>query len=381
VAHHQVYAWDDSYQYLQIAQNLPYFSQMNTFPYLPDLQRMPLYPIFLWLGGLNPVIILFMQFVIQTITAFFIFKVLSDHTRYAFYIAVAYWIMPNSVLFSVLILTECLFVFFMILGMYYVQRQKWIQANICVVMSIFTRPNSILILFILLLLGSLYMWKKKASKKLIIQFIMGLTISFLCVFGWMYRNYTICQQWKLSVLSDNTLIHGRLGGLMCYQKKLLYTDDNLVCQSEAYLIEQKVIPFKKYYSPIHRQETEIYVSEAHKMAYRYILKNLPDYILFQGECAIKLFQGMGYKSWLTITENKWLSMCLAIFQAMYTLICIVVFLRAFISIKNLKLMQFLVLLSITAMLILALLPYADTRYRFPTDSLIFLLFVDWNKKK
>lgn len=380
MVHHQLFAWDDSYQYLQIAKNLPRFSQMNHAPYVPDMQRMPLYPVFLWLCGCNPMIILFIQFFFQTATALYLYRIVSEYTKYAFYIAFAYWIMPNSILFSNLVLTESLFVFFMTAGLYYIKQEKWIGANIFIVMSVFTRPNSILMLFFLLVLNVIHTRKKKVSGQWKIAFFVGTSISFLCIFGWMYRNHTLSNEWKLSLLEDNTLIHGRLGGLLCYQKKLPYTDDNLVCQSEAYLIKQKIIPLKKYYSDIHRQETEIYVRQSHTVAYKYIGINLLDYILFQAECAFQLLRGMGFKSWLSITGNKGLSMFFALFQAIYTIFCMVVLFRTVVSVKKLQMMQTLVLLSVTAMLILALLPYADTRYRFPIESLIFLLFAGWNKK-
>ncbi len=375
IIQHQLYAWDDSYQYLQIAKNLPNFSQMSIPPYVPDLQRMPLYPVFLWLCRLNPILILFVQMLVQSATAWYIYKILGNYTKYALYIAFAYWLMPISILFSNLVLTECLFVFFMVASFYHIKQEKWIIANILLTASIFTRPNSILILFFLLVLGFVYTWKKKTSKKLVIQFFTGLTISFICILGWVYRNYTICQEWKLSLLRDNTLIHGRLGGLLCYQKKLPYTDDNLVCQSEAYLIQHKVNPLKKYYTDIHRQETEIYTQKAHNIAYNYILQNFFSYTLFQFDCAFELYKGMGYKSWLSITENKFLSAFLAFLQVIYTLICVFVLFRTIVKIRKLDCMQLIVLCSVLVMIILALLPYADTRYRFPIDSLIFLLYV------
>jgi len=380
VVHHQVYAWDDSYQYLQIAKNLPHFSQMSEPPYVPDLQRMPLYPIFLWLCGLNPVIVLFAQLFFQSATAFFMYKILHSHTKFAFHVVFVYWIMPNGILFSSLILTECAFVFFMTSGLYYIQQKKWISANILITLSVFIRPNSVLMLFFLLCIGLLYLWRNKASKQVVISFFTGISISFLCVFGWMYRNYTISHQWKLSVLSDNTLIHGRLGGFLCYQKKIPYTDDNLVCQSEAYLITQGVKPLKTYYSDMHRQETELYTQEAHKKARQYIFDNFSAYILFQADCAFQLYKGMGYKSWLNITENKPLSVGMAVLQVLFTCTCMILLFRAVILIKHLEYMQIIVLLSVLTMIVLALLPYADTRYRFPTDSLIFLLLVMGKKK-
>lgn len=346
---------------------------MSVEPYVPDMQRMPLYPIFLRLCQLNPVIILVIQGIIQSLTAWYIYKILSQYTRLARYLAFLYWIMPVSMLFSMLVLTECMFVFFMIIGLYFVQQKKWIQANILLVLSVFIRPNSLVIIVFLLGVGVVYLWHKKAQKQEMIPFVIGILISFMLISGWMYRNYTLCGHWKISLLSDNTLIHGRLGGLLCYQKNLPYTDDNLVCESEKYLIQQNIYPIKTYYSPIHRQETEIYTTLCHKEAYKYIFNHLCDYALFQVECGMSLFKGMGYKSWVSIFGHKSVSLFLAIIQFFYTIMCMFIFLNSIVHIKTLDSMQKIVLMSIIMMFIVSLLPYADTRYRFPIDSLMFLL--------
>ncbi|MCS7077113.1 MAG: glycosyltransferase family 39 protein [Bacteroidia bacterium] len=375
VLSHQNYTWDDSFQYLQIAHNLPaYYSQCISSPYVPDLQRLPLYPIFLYILRSNSQLVLVVQFVIQSFTAVLIYEISKKYVKnYAIYVGLAYWIMPTSVLFSSLILTECLFVFLMIAGIWLMHQQKWILANLFISASILTRPNSIFLLFFMLVMGIYSMWKQTHLTK--IYFFVGLVLSLFCVSSWVYRNYTISKEWRLSTLADNTLIHGRLGGLLCYQKKLPYTDENLVTQAEAYLISEKVVPFKTYYSDVHVQETELYTSKARATAYRYIFSNAVDYLVFQLDCGLGLYKGMGYRSWNSLTNSKVIAIVLAILQAFFSLSCVFVLARACLYFNRLDRVQRAVFLSVLAMLLLSLLPYADTRYRFPLESLIFTLWV------
>ncbi|MCS7029196.1 MAG: hypothetical protein NZ519_10590 [Bacteroidia bacterium] len=375
------YTWDDSFQYLQIAYNLPdHYSQCTAEVYVPDLQRMPLYPLMLFVLGTNSYLILIVQFLAQTSTAVLIYYITQKYIgQYAIAVGLAYWIMPTSILFSSLILTECFFVFLIILGIFYIQKQKWIPAAIFITASVFTRPNSVFLLFFMGIVGVLYVYHQKVSLKSGFLLFAGIVLALCSILTWMYRNYTISKQWKISTLADNTLIHGRLGGLLCYQKKLPYTDDNLVTQAEAYLITQKIFEFKSYYSQVHRQETELYTQQAHKAAYHYIFSHWNDYILFQLDCAKELYKGMGYRSWLNILHNKLIAASLAAVQAIFSLFCVGIFVYAAIHFKRLDMMQKIVFLSLLSMFLLSLLPYADTRYRFPLESLVFVLWIKRSK--
>lgn len=234
----------DSSEYVTLAQNIlnrGVFSQKATPPFSPDMERTPIYPLFLAIilavfkNSFRVIIIL--QILIGSTTAILTFHTAKklDHSTLAGLIAA--WIVatdPVAILLNNRLLTETLFTFGLMVGILlftlYLHNDKTenlVLSAIVISLSALTRPIA---QFLPVALFPLFIVARK-NKLLRSSLVKGFIFVFICgviISSWCYRNYKTGNIFLLSTISDTNLIY--------YRARAVLAEAENITQEEA--IEQ-----------------------------------------------------------------------------------------------------------------------------------------------
>lgn len=189
--HYRTWMAVDSVQYLAIARSLAFHHQFSVDPQTlaPTASRPPLYPALialLWWGENAPVFaVLLIQVMLGAVTVGLVYFMAQDvFSRTTALIAAAAMIVaPMTCLFTVVPLTETLFTFLVMLGLFLWGRERVVGTGIILGLAILTRPTLMPFFICLLLLLLLPTWRRYWRSHLLIC-ILAIAVSGI----WTVRN-------------------------------------------------------------------------------------------------------------------------------------------------------------------------------------------------
>lgn len=221
VAFHQERALTpDSYGYDRLAINMLKHHRFSTSehpPWIPQLARTPLYPLFLscvyLLFGHNISVAILFQIILSVLVVLVTYalgiKLFNKNIAVwaAFIIAVD----PISVIYSNYLLTESLFTLLLVLSSYFLIYSlnegkifHVITLGFLLGFSTLTRPTS---LYFPIVLIFIFVYKYKLTAKLVVRLVILLIAFLIPVGSWIGRNYTITETFLLSNIKDSALLY------------------------------------------------------------------------------------------------------------------------------------------------------------------------------
>ena len=211
----------DSYGYDSLAVNIlehRVFSTSQQSPFIPNLHRTPLYPLFLSIVYLpfrhSIVAAIFFQVIMGALIVLVTYKlgVKLFNETVALFAAFLLAIDPVSVIYSNYLLTETLFTLLLVLGLYFLisffteeNIFSLVMSGFLLGLSALTRPIS-LYLPIALLLIFIYKYRGTIGR-LIAKSVIFLIIFLIPVGFWIVRNYRITGTPIFCTIGDANMLH------------------------------------------------------------------------------------------------------------------------------------------------------------------------------
>jgi len=195
------------------------FAKSSASP--PEVLRTPLYPAFIalnyWLFGHKPYSVMLFQIVIDTLSCFLLFMMLSRlfDAKVASLCSLFYAVDPFLILYSSRLVSEIVFVFFFIAGFYFLSyviiakrdRKALINCGIAgLILGLATWMRVIImyIPFIIIVFFVVCFWRKP---KVYVKYIVVVLLFFgLAISPWLIRNYVIFDRFSFSTSGSFNLL-------------------------------------------------------------------------------------------------------------------------------------------------------------------------------
>jgi 4-amino-4-deoxy-L-arabinose transferase-like glycosyltransferase len=239
----------DALEYNQLATTIihhHHFADQDNGP--PNSFRTPGYPIYLafiyFIFGEIPWIILFSQIFIDTLSCYFLYLLFYRifSLKIALFAALFYALDPFLILHSTTLLSDILFVFFIIIGSYFFSflfksEERKIKINIFVAsgfsfgLATLVRPIALYIP-ILLVLFILFSCRKKISLAVKYSVILSLTF-IMTILPWSMRNYFVFNNFSLSSAGSLALIEMYIPPMEMERRGQSYEEVNSALLFEA----------------------------------------------------------------------------------------------------------------------------------------------------
>lgn len=202
-----------------------------------DPYRMPFYPFFIslfyYIFGIKPWIILIFQIILNTLSCLFLMlaakRFLSEKT--VFVIGIFFALDPFFILYSSILVTETVFVFWIILSFYYLvlfldkrKSHDLVISSIYMGISTLTRPTSqfIPILVSIFLLVFFRSDIKNTFKNICIY----LSLFFLIICPWLVRNYINFNSVSLSAAASKSFVELYIAPIIMEKERINYNRAN-----------------------------------------------------------------------------------------------------------------------------------------------------------
>jgi len=217
------YANPDAYNYENIALNLVnrgMFSNELQTPYVPDVHRTPLYPIFLatvyTLSESSRTVAVLSQLLFGSLTAgltYLLSRALLLPRQNALFAALIVALDPLSIMYANMLVTETLFTFFLVVGsmtlLEYFRscRLLWLFTSaIMYASAVLTRPIG---QFLPLALIPLIVFTARPKQRWIalLNSLVFASISLALIFVWVFRNHQVAGIWLLSDTGEYNLAY------------------------------------------------------------------------------------------------------------------------------------------------------------------------------
>lgn len=195
------------------------FAKSSTAP--PEVLRTPLYPSFIavsyWLFGQKPYVVMLFQILIDTISCFLLFIMLFRllGQKVASISSLIYALDPFFILYNSRLMSEIVFVFFIIAGFYFLSyairakydRKALLNCGIASLLMGIATSLRVIILYIPLIIIIFFVicfWRKP---KVFMKYSMITLLLFcLAVAPWLIRNYLIFDKFSLSTSGSFNLL-------------------------------------------------------------------------------------------------------------------------------------------------------------------------------
>jgi 4-amino-4-deoxy-L-arabinose transferase-like glycosyltransferase len=188
-----------------------------------DLLRPPIYPYFLatiqTLFGSKYAYVTFIQLVLSGLISLMIFYVgrLIGHERVGIVAAWLFALSPNIALWSLMIMTETLFSFFIAIAIMvwvkYLQSSKilWLAlVGIALGLATLVRPIGLYLIFLWVVLALVGFWRTHGIKRAVGPATLLLMSGLMIILPWMIRNWRVHNQFAISSVSTKTFVEFNL---------------------------------------------------------------------------------------------------------------------------------------------------------------------------
>jgi 4-amino-4-deoxy-L-arabinose transferase-like glycosyltransferase len=188
----------DSPIYLAIAKNIAFHHSFSQTSGIPTAGRPPLYPFliaaFWWTDSAPISVVIFVQIICGAATVVLIYLIARDrfNRRVALIAALGVTFAPMTVHYTAVILTETVFTFLLILGVYFWGRNRAVAAGLAFGMAALSRSTVIPFLACLPLLALFPHWRSSRRLYLLI-FVIAIGVSSL----WIARNAIVLRRFIL----------------------------------------------------------------------------------------------------------------------------------------------------------------------------------------
>ena len=227
----------DSYGYDRLATNVlekHRFSASEKPPYRPQLLRMPIYPFFLAatyaIFGHKPGIAILLQVLIDVLSCIVIYRIGSTvfNGTLGLIGGCLGAVNPLLILYSTKLLTETVFTFLLLLGIYFFIRFMKEQEYVSLIISCFTlaiaslcRPIAlylfpVVLIFIIFILHKRFGW----CLRLIRVVLVSVGIFVLTLFPWYLRNLLVFHKVMLSTTNDYLFFEYRAGAVVASKENI-----------------------------------------------------------------------------------------------------------------------------------------------------------------
>ncbi|MBU1179781.1 glycosyltransferase family 39 protein [Patescibacteria group bacterium] len=401
--------FEDKELYLSTAKNIVNYGSFSTFFHIAfesDAIRPPIYPLFLALLYLilfkSLALVLFVQNIIGALSTVLVYRLGKNifNKRVGIVASIMYIFEAEHLMMSSLIRAEILFVFFFLLSIiYFLKYIKYFHTKHLIYFSLFlgiatlTRPNSQLFFVVYIFIFFLAAVSKKiAFKKFLLNSVLIILVFLAAISPWSIRNYIKLGTVQLSPIMGynlyQNLVHETKGMVLRRQgmsNEELYKwgakEWELIAEKlqvprhkypsfalQKYWMDEALAEIKKepllYIGTYFHCKTIYCLNDASAYFFEKLNKgydgkpiiNIPDFILFP-----LMYYGMKFvwaMMWLVVAAGL-------ILESVY-------FLRKKKDIPWIMYIFLSVSIIYFAMLTFCLGPL--TRYRFPTNPLIFILF-------
>lgn len=386
----QSFLTDDSIQYLTIAENMAtqgQFSQTYDGQLVADMQRTPGYPIFLMLLFRSPILILLVQHLLVLAAGGLIYLIIKDahNARLGRIMAVIYLLQPYPKIFASMILSETLFIFLLLLGVFFFVRHwkgngAWnlTLGLLALSFAAHVRPVALPLLIVGLGLTLVHLMVKRRQA---LQVGLACLIPLVLIGGWMMRNERLSGKWVFSSMGDMGMVHGRVGGLEAmrlgkgtHEHALFMAGDSIAAQ------EIGLGNIRSYPKIKQTHETESFAPGMKGLTFRFFFQHPIDALKFQFLSGLEMFKGVGFGWAKLLTKSKLIATISASLQFVLNLLVFLGFLMAMFRFRRWQLLERLSFGIILLVLLVSAAAWADGRYRVVIDPffLVFLSFVLWN---
>jgi len=188
----------DSPDYLAIAKNIAFHHSFSHITGIPTASRPPLYPFliaaFWWTDKAPIAVVMLVQIMCGAATVLLTYLIARDrfNRRVALIAALGMTFAPMTVHYTAVILTETLFTFLLILGVYFWGRNRAVAAGFAFGLAALTRTTVIPFLACLPLLALLPHWRNHRRLYLLI-FVSAIGVSSI----WIIRNSLVFKKFIL----------------------------------------------------------------------------------------------------------------------------------------------------------------------------------------
>jgi 4-amino-4-deoxy-L-arabinose transferase-like glycosyltransferase len=248
----------DSDGYVALAENLVHnrvFSTDQEPPLTPDIKRTPIYPLFIsatlvvFEKNLSATILL--QILLGSITAVLTFCIAKKLELTTFAGLVAAWIVaidPVSILLSNHLLTEALFTFELLFGIWLLilfwhnnKARQLVISAIIISLSVLTRPIA---LYLPVALFPLFIMTRRGRslRNVIMNGLIFVLICGVIISSWSYRNYRVSNKFMLSSIADINLVYYRARAVLAKAENITQgeADDKLKEEIETTITQQNL---------------------------------------------------------------------------------------------------------------------------------------------
>jgi len=302
------YLWEDSVQYLTLAENLQTHGVYSQ-DYLPlltaDTQRPPAYALLLIALGRLPWLILLVQHLLVLHTAWLLYGVLRrSHRGVARLAGWGYALMPYPALFASTLLTESLFIWCIVASWHLLASRRWGLSGLALGLALLTKELA----WVLLPLWLGYLLAQRAKAPAYLELLGAVLVLYA---PW----YLYCA--RQPETGGINLVYGKLGGMLGP-----YTDDRaLVFRTDSTLVAAG-IPLQKirqYGQQASQPQTRIAETARH-YAWQYGLTHPLGVVRFHLRSMYQMATGIGYGTALRLLEWPPAAWLLAGLQACLSLL-------------------------------------------------------------
>lgn len=376
----QSYLADDSIQYLTLAENLrteAVFSQSFIPPFVPDLQRTPGYPFFLWKVH-SPTLVLLLQHLMVLGTGFFLYRLLRNwFSQKSARISTWIWLFqPYPILLSSFFLSEMPFIFVFVAGLSLalegLKRGKSVHEIVGFALlagSAYIRPLGLVILPIFL---GYWLVRHLRDRKWYFSLIRMVSIAALVIgilSPWYQRNHAISGKWMFSSMGNLAMLYGRAAGVVATEQGLEPTDDQLFRIGDSLLVaDRRWSEVKAYPLGYQAQETEELKGDITSITVQQMKMQPASAAKMAFSSALAMLKGVGF-GWAKENVGATAAWVSAGLQMLANLGMYAAFILGLWYIRRWNSAEWVAFLGIGLIFAASMAIWADGRYRVPADVL------------
>jgi 4-amino-4-deoxy-L-arabinose transferase-like glycosyltransferase len=292
----------DSAEYKALSQNL-FINHVFKLDPKSDYEtfRTPGYPLFI--GIINKIFntyfaVTLMQIVLTFLTALLLFKItLRFFSRKSALVSPILFLMsPTAITQSLVLLSDTLFVFLLILILYILfsrkaTRRMYIVAGLLLGISVLVRPISLFLPILIIPFLFIFNGKKEGIKKVMVHSGLFLAALALMVMPWMARNNAVAGHFAISSLSAYNLFHYNL-------PEYIATKQGISAEAARETFETKLSPQAR-----ENQKSLRYSNDLSAISVPFLKSHLISYAFFHGIKTVPFFITSSIESAVTLRNS------------------------------------------------------------------------------